>query len=125
MRRVTRYEVGQLATTAALLILVGVTMFDIFGERSFGAWSVLAYLFYPLIGFLSVLAVWRNWRGMLDEQVAREQDRARQAKLPLLSGARKVAYHVAAHQQVDDVYVGTVVSFYLVGVVLYLAGYLR
>ncbi len=125
MRRMARYEAGQLATTVASLIFVGVMMFDIVGGRSFGAWSVLAYLFYPLIGFLFALAVWRNWRGIVDEQVAREQDRTRKANYRFLPPPEKRSTTLQRINKWMTLMWGRVVSFYLVGVVLYLTGYLR
>ena len=79
MRRMTRYEVGQLTALAASLLFFGVLLWQIFGDRGFSVWPVLVYLLYPVVEFAFYFAVFRNWRGITDEQVDREQERARQS----------------------------------------------
>jgi hypothetical protein len=114
---------GQGATTVASFLFVGMMIFRIVGNRDFSGWSMLIYLPYTLISFLFSLAIWRNWRGIVDEQVVREHDRARQAGYRFLLAPEKWRNTLQRINKWMTFLWGMMVLFVLASIVLYLTGY--
>lgn len=76
MRRMTRYERGQtIAFTMYFVFFIG-AFASRFVSTEFSSWYGILVLVSFTPQLLFHLAVWRNWRGIVDEQIVHEQDQA-------------------------------------------------
>jgi hypothetical protein len=123
MRRMTRYEAGQFITLAASLLFFGALLWQIFGDRGFGVWSLLIYVLFPGVEFAFHFAVFHNWRGITDEHVAREQERAQQAGYRYTPAPEQRRATLQRMGKWMSILWGTLTITFLVGtVVLYVGG---
>ena len=119
MRRMTWYEAGQIVTSFVILLMVGIGFFSsaiwTFGVRLACVAAILLYHVW----------IMRNWRGIVDEQIGREQDRAMAAGRSYLPGtAQRRRRSLQRGSMLMTIMFGLVFSFLLVVVVLDVGGWL-
>ncbi len=76
MRRMTRYERGRTVAFAMYFVFFLGAFASRFVSDEFLSWYAILVLVSFVPQLLFHLAAWRNWRGIVDEQIVREQDQA-------------------------------------------------
>jgi hypothetical protein len=80
MKRMTRYERWQFIASMVYFVLFMGAFASRFVSNSFSSWYSIVLLIAVTPQLLFHLAVWRNWRGIVGEQIVREQDQAMAAE---------------------------------------------
>lgn len=75
MRRMTRYERWRFIAFAMYFVFFIGAVASMFISDEFSSWYGILILVSFAPQLLFHLAVWHNWRGILDEQLARDQER--------------------------------------------------
>lgn len=123
MRRMTRYARWQFIAFVVYFVLFFGAFINRFVIDDFSFSILMLVCVVPQLLFH--LAVWRNWRGIVDEQIVREQDRAMAGGRSYLPGtAERRRRSLQRGSMWMMIMFGLVFSFLVVVVVLDVGGWL-